>query len=297
MRSSSSYKPSMKKTSSFVLNKPPNNYKPMEHPTPNPPPPPPPLRNIEYPASPQIILGEEKPRHTSHPQHPLSQVEVSDLFTCSGCKEYGSGFRFTCQQCEFQLHEFCALAPPLLKEHPFHRQHQLSLHSKPVKGGILKSKCDVCWKPTKGYTFRCNACSYQMHPCCSMLSDQIDIKVHPHPLKLLPANVNSPNGDSASGFVCGECKRNRSGRVYRCRVCEYHLHAVCAKNMVNGLEANGIKGPEKPSMLGTAARLASQVFSEFIGGIVEGLGEGVGEMFIQTITRGRRPAVNNNNSD
>jgi hypothetical protein len=64
--------------------------------------------------------------------------------------------------------------------------------------------------------------------------------------------------------------------------------------MVNGLEANGIKGPEKPSMLVTAARLASQVFSEFIGGIIEGLGEGVGEMFIQTITRGRRPAVNNN---
>ena len=105
----------------------------MEHPKPNPPrpPPPPPVRNIEYPASPQIILGEETPRHTSHPQHPLSQVEVSDLFTCSGCKEYGSGFRFTCQQCEFQLHEFCALAPPLLKEHPFHGQHQLSLHSKP----------------------------------------------------------------------------------------------------------------------------------------------------------------------
>ncbi|KAJ6736599.1 CYSTEINE/HISTIDINE-RICH C1 DOMAIN FAMILY PROTEIN [Salix viminalis] len=285
MRSSSSSRSSMKKTSSFLMNNPKELAK-TNHPRP--------VQKIEYPASPQIILGEEKPRHTSHPQHPLSLLDVSDLFTCSGCKEYGSGFRFTCQQCEFQLHEFCALAPPVLKEHSFHRQHHLYLHSKPVKGGILKSKCDVCWKPTKGYTFRCNACSYQMDPCCAMLSDQINISVHPHLLKLLPAN--SPNGDSASGIVCGECRRKRSGRVYRCTVCEYHLHAVCAKNMVNGLEANGIKGPETPSMLGTAARLASQVFVEFIGGIIEGLGEGVGEMFVQSITRGRRPAVSSNNS-
>lgn len=157
-----------------------------------------------------------------------------------------------------------------------------------VKGGILKSKCDVCGKATKGYTFRCSACSYQMHPCCAMLSSEINISVHPHPLRILPSAISLPNGEP--GLLCGECNRaKRSGRVYRCTVCEYHLHAVCAKNMVNGLQANGIKGVEKPSMLGTAARLASQVIIEFIGGLIEGLGEGVGEAFIQSVARGRRP--------
>ncbi|KDP36722.1 hypothetical protein JCGZ_08013 [Jatropha curcas] len=268
----------LKKTTSFPMKKSPSVQFPK---TPSP---------IEFPTSPHLLLGEEL-IHSGHPQHRLFQVDLPELFTCAGCKEYGSGKRFTCQQCDFQLHEFCGLAPPLLKAHPLHMHHQLYFSSKPGKGGILKSKCDVCGKPAKGYSFRCNACNYQMHPCCAMLSNEINISVHPHPLKLLPAAVMStlPNGDSSGGFVCGECNRfKRSGRVYRCTVCEYHLHAVCAKNMVNGLHSNGIK-VENSSMFGTAAKLASQVIIQFIGGIIEGIGEGVGEAFIQSIARGRRP--------
>lgn len=75
--------------------------------------------------------------------------------------------------------------------------------------------------------------------------------------------------------------------MYHCTVCNYHLHAVCAKNMVNGLQANGIKGADKPSMFGTAAKVASQVVIEFIGGLIEGLGEGVGQVLIQSAARGR----------
>ncbi|XP_065846931.1 uncharacterized protein [Euphorbia lathyris] len=160
-----------------------------------------------------------------------------------------------------------------------------------VKGGILKSKCDVCGKAAKGYIFKCNACSYQMHPSCAMLSNEMNISVHPHKLRIMPAMSTLPNGLDGGFFACGECKKSkRSGRLYRCTVCEYYLHAICAKNMVNGLEANGIKGVEqKPTMFGTAARLASQVIIEFIGGLVEGLGEGVGQAIIQSVARGRRP--------
>lgn len=91
--------------------------------------PPPP---VEFPTSPQLIFGEEI-LHFSHPQHPLSMVDLPDLFNCVGCKEYGSGKRFVCQQCDFQLHDFCALAPPALKAHPFHSQHSVLFHSKPGK--------------------------------------------------------------------------------------------------------------------------------------------------------------------
>lgn len=85
---------------------------------------------VEFPTSPQLIFGEEIV-HLSHPQHPLSMVDLPDLFICVGCKEYGSGKRFVCQKCEFQMHDFCALAPPTLKAHPFHSQHSLFFHSKP----------------------------------------------------------------------------------------------------------------------------------------------------------------------
>lgn len=163
------------------------------------------------------------------------------------------------------------------------------LQTKSVKGGIAQSKCDVCSKPIKGYAFRCNACSFQMHPCCAMLSSEISLQsVHPHTLRLLPAPTALSSGSDPS-FVCVECRRKRSGtRVYHCTVCDYHLHAVCAKNMINGLHENGIKNREKPSVLGTAARLASQVVMEFIGGLIEGLGEGVAEVFVQDVTRSGR---------
>ncbi|XP_022766007.1 uncharacterized protein LOC111310900 [Durio zibethinus] len=222
----------------------------------------------------------------AHPQHPISQTTLPDLFTCAACKEYGAGMRFTCTDCDYQLHDFCAFAPPALKRHPIHPLHNIIFFPKPVKGGILKSRCDICAKPTKGCVFKCTVCNFQMHPCCAKLSTEINISVHPHPLRLLPVPGQSLNGDTA-GFVCGECNRRRSGRMYRCTICDYHLHAVCAKNMVNGLQANGIKGKDKPSMLGTAIRLTSQVVIKFIGGLIEGLGEGVGQVLIQTAARGK----------
>ncbi|XP_041017688.1 diacylglycerol kinase theta-like isoform X2 [Juglans microcarpa x Juglans regia] len=247
---------------------------------------------IEYPTSPQLILGEEM-LHFSHPQHPLSQLNLPDQFTCAGCKEDGAGMRFSCQSCDFQLHEFCALAPPDLKGHPLHFQHHLIFYSKPVKGGgVSKSKCDICCKPIKGFAFRCGACGFQMHPSCSQLASEINLSCHSHTLRLLTAYTTS-NGD-IPGFVCGECKRKRSGRVYHCRVCDYHLHAVCAKNMVNGLHDNGCnKGLEKPSMLAAAAKVASQVVGVIIEGIVEGFAQSVGEVFIQNVAKGNGHSRNN----
>lgn len=87
---------------------------------------------IEFPTSPQLNLGEEI-IHLDHHHHPLSKINFPDLFTCSGCKEYGAGKRFTCPQCNFQLHEFCGLAPQELKGHPFHCQHPINFHPKPGK--------------------------------------------------------------------------------------------------------------------------------------------------------------------
>lgn len=172
--------------------------------------------------------------------------------------------------------------------------HVLFLN-KSVKAGIAWPRCDVCCKSTKGFTFRCRvkSCNFQMHPCCAMLSTEIKFPNHPHLLKVLPQGNTltggAGGGNDQPGMVCSECKKKRSsGRVYSCTVCDYHLHALCAKSMINGLQEYGIKPPEKPTMLGTAARLASQVVIEFIGGLIEGFGEGVGEVLVQNIGRGRR---------
>ncbi|TKY69129.1 protein-disulfide reductase [Spatholobus suberectus] len=241
---------------------------------------------VEFPTSPQLIFGEEI-LHFSHPQHPLSMMDLPDLFNCVGCKEYGSGKRFVCKQCDFQMHDFCALAPPALKAHPIHSQHSILFHSKPAKVGKGKPKCDVCGKPTKGFAFLCTACAFQMHPCCAMLSTEIEYPPHPHTLRVAPTTAPDP-----ASFVCGECRSRRSGKVYRCTACEYNLHAVCAKSKINGLYANGIKPPEKQSVLAAAAKVASQVVIEFIGGLVEGIGESVGDVLVQNIAKGSNAATN-----
>ncbi|XP_043713264.1 uncharacterized protein LOC122661815 [Telopea speciosissima] len=193
-----------------------------------------------------------------------------------GCKEFGAGNRFKCLECDdFELHEFCALAPPSLNTHSLHTQHSLVFFTKP--GGYLRSSCDLCSKSLKGYAYRCSTCNFGMHPCCAQLSWEMKFPVHVHTLKLLSSNKMSITSRD-SDFVCHECKRKRSGRVYRCGVCEhYHLHVVCAKNMVNGLYSNGVKPPEKPSKLGQAVGVATHVIIGFLGALLELIGEGVGE--------------------
>ncbi|XP_010270609.1 PREDICTED: uncharacterized protein LOC104606892 [Nelumbo nucifera] len=227
------------------------------------------------------IIPEEKITHFSHPQHPLVQINLPYLFTCMGCKEYGAGKRLTCQHCDFFLHDLCAFAPPSLSNHSLHSQHHLVFYIKP--GGILRSTCDICGKSTRGYAFRCSTCNFEMHPCCAKLCREMDFPVHPHTLKLVTtATLTSGDPD----FTCNECNTKRGGRIYGCTVCDYHLHAVCAKNMINGLHASGIiKVPEKPSRLGAAVRLVSNVVVGFIGGLLEGIGEGVGQAIFDSIVK------------
>ncbi|XP_047327873.1 uncharacterized protein LOC124931451 [Impatiens glandulifera] len=252
---------------------------------------------FEFPASPQSAMEENERMFRFHPNHPLTSMTMPELFTCSGCKEYGAGKRFVCHECDFQLHEFCALSPMSLKNHPLHGQHQLLFHTKPKSGGILWPKCEICGKATRGFTFKCTACNFQMHPSCALLSTEMKLPNHAHTLRLMPitltplAGLHGDNNHhittnvSNGGSMCVECYKKRSGRIFSCTVCENHnVHAVCAKDMFNGLRENGIKrSPERPSMLAAAARVASIVIVEFIGGLIDGIGEGVGEALAQNI--------------
>lgn len=86
---------------------------------------------IEFPESPEVPNMGDGIFHVGHPQHPISQTHLPELFTCAACKEYGAGERFTCTDCDYQLHDFCALAPPALKRHPIHPLHNIMFSAKP----------------------------------------------------------------------------------------------------------------------------------------------------------------------
>lgn len=129
-----------------------------------------------------------------------------------------------------------------------------------------------------------------MHPCCATMLEKMKFPVHPHPLSLLTAatttTTTAKTGSGDSSLHCELCGRKRSGQVYSCTACCYHLHAVCAKEMVNGLYVHGIKPPHQQSKFGTAARIATHAFLGIIGGLIEGIGEGIGEALVDSVTRG-----------
>ncbi|GLJ22808.1 hypothetical protein SUGI_0429830 [Cryptomeria japonica] len=197
-------------------------------------------------------VGEET-QHPSHPQHPLKLVFAPYLYTCSGCKEYGTGLRYRCSKCGFHMHEFCTKAPTTTS-HPYHAQHELYFQNKPV--GLKKSKCEVCARATNGFVYRCPTCSFCIHPCCSQLPSELTFKEHPqHPLKLLSVVAdNSP-------YTCNAC--NKQGTTWK----------------------QGISAPPKLSKIGRAARYASQIVQIFVDGLLEGIGETVGDLILDTITR------------
>ncbi|PKU81567.1 hypothetical protein MA16_Dca007674 [Dendrobium catenatum] len=233
------------------------------------------LQAIPKPNQEEVIL------HFSHPHHPLVLMNLPYLFTCMGCKEFGAGKRMKCQICDFELHDFCAFAPASLINHPFHYNHQLVFYTK--SGGFLSSRCQICSNSAKGYVFKCTICGFQMHPCCAMMNWEMNFPIHQHPMII----SQQLNGDV--GILCRICHRKKSGLMYCCGVsCGYYIHAICAKEMINGLYENGIKPPEKSKMMGTSTlKLASHFIFGIIGDLVEGIGEGIGESLIDSIARGR----------
>ncbi|VAI19112.1 unnamed protein product [Triticum turgidum subsp. durum] len=236
--------------------------------------------------------GDGEMVHFSHPEHRLARFDFPYLFLCMGCKEYGAGKRFMCQICGFQLHEFCALAPPSLHDHPFHPKHQHLLFfekpgngDEPSSGGFLRCKCDICGKPVKGFSYRCACCSFDVHPCCAAMTRRMELPAHAHPLLLAPDS--GAGAGVATSFVCQVCRRRRSGRVYQCMPCGYYLHAKCAKDMVNGLYEHGVVPPEKSNPLVAVAKVTINALFSVIGGLIEGIGEGIGEGFVENIGRSR----------
>lgn len=66
------------------------------------------------------------------------------------------------------------------------------------------------------------------------------------------------------------------------------MHAVCAKDFVNGLYVQGVLPPEKKSSIAKIIRVALNLVSEAIGGLIEGIGEGIGESLVGGMGKGVR---------
>ncbi|XBH86486.1 hypothetical protein VPH35_074132 [Triticum aestivum] len=155
--------------------------------------------------------------HDAHKEHPwvLRGVAGSD-FRCNGCGCNGAGFRYRCDACDFNLHEFCATCPPTALL-PFHGQHPLTFE--PAVASDYGRVCDLCETRIHGMHYRCRATDFDVHPVCSQLPAVAVSPLHPEHLVVLTLTM-------AEATKCMYCSTDCSWS-YRCSPCGVNLHPRC----------------------------------------------------------------------
>lgn len=76
----------------------------------------------------QCFHATRSRKHPSHPLHPLNLVPYptypSNSFYCNSCKIIGTGFSYTCSDCNFDLHVQCAYS--ISSATNFHQPHNVT---------------------------------------------------------------------------------------------------------------------------------------------------------------------------
>lgn len=161
--------------------------------------------------------------HFSH-EHPLKQTNSPPKgnILCSACRlniSSGNKDYYTCKTCPFFLHNVCHNMPRKT-EHPAHPTHHLTLQISP-SSSIETLKCDACGHHVNGFYYSCSECSLCYHVLCSALPLSVSVSSHTHQLKL---TFSPPYNFSCD--IC--CKPSYNGWLYRCQICEFDTHLLCA---------------------------------------------------------------------
>ncbi|KAH1077876.1 hypothetical protein AAZX31_19G134600 [Glycine max] len=184
--------------------------------------------------------------HFSHP-HPLDcttppSTENNNIVSCFGCKlkvKHGEDY-YQCKTCAFSLHHVC-YKMPLITNHPSHPSHDLVLLAIPLSSSSPYTKatlnCVACGNHVTGFCYHCAECSIFFHSLCLALPVSLEITFHPHKIKL----EFSPPYD----FFCDLCNKPsyNNGWLYRCNMCEFDTHIVCA---FENLEPHLFQNPSFP---------------------------------------------------
>ncbi|XP_022870942.1 uncharacterized protein LOC111390165 [Olea europaea var. sylvestris] len=169
--------------------------------------------------------------HFIHPGHQLTAIDGHDQqYRCDGCKTLGTGKRFRCHGCDFDLHDYCGTCPETLSS-TMH-QHPLSLVIRKAQSARQIARvCDLCSEPVEGLFYRCKECEFDVHPLCTQFPNQLQHALHKiHQLTL--------ESNSLPGF-CAVCKNLCKGWRYRCRACHFDIHLECILVPI-------VQCPEKP---------------------------------------------------
>ncbi|CAH1436614.1 unnamed protein product [Lactuca virosa] len=167
-----------------------------------------------------MLMSTKALTHFMHPSHQLTEHTADTIFICNGCKMYGTGTRFTCTSCNFDLHDYCAKCPPSL---PFTVNHPHPMSLVVNKPQINHNKhCQICRSQIQGLAYMCKDCDFWIHPLCVLHYLGLRYFIHPtHKLTELTANTN---------YICNGCNIHGTGTRFTCSTCNFDLHDYCAKS-------------------------------------------------------------------
>lgn len=163
--------------------------------------------------------------HFSH-QHPLDpwKLPVEGKAKCCACEGPCTEQFYGCEECLFFLHKQCAELPRERK-HPLHPPHDLKLSD--TANYLGQIYCDACRKRSRGFTYRCDECDFDLDIGCANKDESggkksISHFSHEHELTL-------EEDDTVQEDWCKACEKRGTSPAYVCKECGYFLHESCAE--------------------------------------------------------------------
>ena len=158
--------------------------------------------------------------HPSHP-HILTLKPSGEPYKCDGCKELGFGPCYHCQDCNYHLHEECAMASESAY-HPFFKKCHFIFRNE-----TYDRICDACGKDVMGVSYKClHDKAHDLHPCCLKLQHTI----------YGDGGIKLKLSDKVSS-KCLKCKskeisKGKKGWSYVSSCGEFCYHVACVKDLV-----------------------------------------------------------------
>lgn len=193
------------------------------------------------------LQPDECDSYCGHPEHKLELINsYLHSYTCDGCKEKGSGPRYRCESCDYDLHEAC-MFPSSTTHHEFFKDSTFRFFKKPPTlcntyncKKDHKRYCDACTKPIKGFAYQSEEKKFDLHPCCMNLKRELNIN---------GTKFRLQKSKNVSEKLCVLCDKKKVAKdsfssfgglsyVSECEEC--HLHVYCVKKLtLVSMEKNG----------------------------------------------------------
>ncbi|KAI7740198.1 hypothetical protein M8C21_031112, partial [Ambrosia artemisiifolia] len=152
-------------------------------------------------------------------------VEEVRFGECNMCKEEIYSFQlcyYSCKDCDYNLHRFCAELPETQQNHPLHPGHNLTLTEENPSDNETW-KCSICRieQSMSFYKYICPTCEDVIDiVCATMYAQKMDHPSHPHQLQRCLGRMTSH---------CNACGNEHSGTFYHCTSCSlFKIHLDCA---------------------------------------------------------------------